>query len=247
MMRPFKALMESQTGVTGQMVLARDADELRQKLEDEQVDFGVFHGFEYAWARPRHPKLRALVIAVNQHRHLKACLVVASESEVDGLAGLKGKTVAVPRFSREHCHLFLERHCRNQGACSQEFFADVCKPQDAEAALDQVADGTLDGAVVEQLALDAYRRNKPGWFPYLKIVQESEPFPATVVTYKEGTIDEATLRRFRDGLIRANQTRTGKSVLGMCRLSAFEEVPADYDHTLNNILKCYPPPEADSP
>jgi hypothetical protein len=85
---------------------------------------------------------------------------------------------------------------------------------------------------------------KPGWFPYLKVVQESEPFPATVVGYQDGTLDEAILRRFRDGLIRANQTRTGKQVLGMCRITAFERVPDDYEKMLAEILKSYPPPDA---
>jgi ABC-type phosphate/phosphonate transport system substrate-binding protein len=244
MTRPFKSLMESQTGVKGQMIVAKDCDDLRQKLEDEQVEFGVFNGFEYAWARQKHPKLKPLVIAINQHRHLKACVVVHKDNKAAGLADLRGKSVALPRFSREHCHLFVERRCQDCGGCPKTFFAELSKPQDAEAALDQVAEGTIQAAVVDKPALDQYQRLKPDWFSELKVAQESEAFPATVITYVEGTIDPRTLKRFREGLIKANQTRTGKQVLGMCRITAFEEVPADYEQMLSSILKAYPPRDA---
>jgi ABC-type phosphate/phosphonate transport system substrate-binding protein len=241
MMRPFKSLMESQTGVTGQMVLAKDGEDLRKKLEGEQVHFGVFHGFEFAWARQKQAGLKPLVIAINQYPYLKAYVVVNRESDINGVVGLKGKSAALPRFSREHCHLFLDRCCLTCGSAPKDYFSALSKPQDAEAALDQVADGTIEAAIVDKLALEAYERSKPGWFGYLKVAQESEPFPATVVSYKDGTIDEETLQRFRDGLVKANQTRTGKTVLGMCRISAFEPVPADYLQTLDQILKVYPP------
>ena len=109
--------------------------------------------------------------------------------------------------------------------------------------LDQVAEGNLQAVIVDKLALDSYERTKPGWFTSLKIVQESESFPATVVGYMEGSVDEAILKRLREGLVKAHQTRTGKQVLGMCRISCFEEIPADYEQALSKILKTYPAPE----
>lgn len=242
MMRPFKSMMESQTGVKGQMVLARDGEELGKRLDEQQVHFGVFNGFEYAWARQKLPTLKPLVISINQHRHLKAFLVIHRDNDFNGMADLKGKTVALPRFSREHCHLFLDRRCQNCGGPPAEFLGEIAKPQDAEAALDQVSDGSIPAAIIDQLALESYERTKPGWFAYLKIALESELFPPTVVVYKEGTVPEATLKRFRDGLISANQSRSGKSVLGMCKISAFEPIPAGFEKNLDDILKSYPPP-----
>jgi ABC-type phosphate/phosphonate transport system substrate-binding protein len=245
MTRPFKALLEAQTGCKGQMVLAKDGEELLKKLQAEQVEFGVFNGFEFAWARQKDAKLKPLVIAINQYSHLKAFVVVHKDSSVTCLADLRGKSVALPRFSRAHCHLFLERRCQDCGGAPKDFFAELTKPQDAEAALDQVADGTIQAAIVDKQALDNYEKMKPGWFSEVKIAQESEPFPATVVSYVDGGIEEATLRRFREGLIKANQTRTGKQVLGMCRITAFKDIPADFEQTLQNIAKVYPPPDAE--
>src|SRR5258707_15412305 len=72
--RPLKALMESQTGVTGEIMLAGDAIALADKLKANKVQLGVFHGFEFAWARQHCPELKPLVGAIANHRILHAHL-----------------------------------------------------------------------------------------------------------------------------------------------------------------------------
>src|SRR5437870_3775925 len=68
--KPLKTLMESQTGLTGNLELGGDAIALGQALKDNKVQLGVFHGFEFAWARLHHPNLKPLVIAVSQTKAL---------------------------------------------------------------------------------------------------------------------------------------------------------------------------------
>src|SRR5262249_39463881 len=72
--QPPKALMQAQTGLVGELQLRGDALNLGGLLNDKQVDLGVFHGFEYAWARQKYPNLKPLVIAVNHEQVLKAYL-----------------------------------------------------------------------------------------------------------------------------------------------------------------------------
>src|SRR5207237_5002788 len=50
MMQPFAALMESQTGVNGELVACGDADNLGQQLTDDKGQLGGVHGIELAWA-----------------------------------------------------------------------------------------------------------------------------------------------------------------------------------------------------
>ena len=69
------------------------------------------------------------------------------------------------------------------------------------------------------------------------------PFPAAVVAYCPGALDESVLQRFRDGMTRANQTLVGRQLLAACRLTGFEPVPAEYHKWLEAILKAYPAPE----
>jgi ABC-type phosphate/phosphonate transport system substrate-binding protein len=243
-MRPFLSLLEAQTQVTGELVAGGDAARLSQKLKDQQVHFGIFHGFEFAWARLQNPGLKPLVLCVNGNGNgvLRACLVVGRDSKFSSVGDLRGQRVGMPCFSREHCQLFLERRCTPPGTDPAHFFAKVTRPESAEDALDDVQQGRCAAAVVDAAGLQVYRKFKPGCAGDLRTLLESEPFPPAVVAYQDGILAGALLARFRDGMLAANSTERGKQLLELCRITAFCHVPADYDHMLDSIVRAYPPP-----
>ena len=242
MTRPLKSLMESQTGMTGTLVPGGEARNLGRQLVDDKFQLAVFQGFEFAWVRQKHPELKPLVIAVRDGKPMYACLVVRGDSPVNGMADLKGKSLAQCRQCREHCRLFIERRCESCGKDCQQFFAKITTPTDAEDALDDVVDATVDAALVDGVALERYQKAKPDRFAKLKMAIRSEPFPNAVIAYKPGALSDDTLDRFRNGLITANRNAKGKQLLNMCRITCFEAIPDDYEQLLLNIAKVYPPP-----
>jgi ABC-type phosphate/phosphonate transport system substrate-binding protein len=241
-LQPFSALVRSQTGMDGRAVVIDDALTLGQQLHDDKVQFGVFHGVEFAWAQQKYTDLRPLVIAINRHRHLRANLVVRYDSPIKTFTDLKGKKVALPRGSREHCHLFLEREGRKCAGPSKEFFGETVIHADVEAALDDVLRRKVDATIVDSVALESYQLVKPGCYSGLKVAQQSEVFPAAVVAYRQGALDDATLARFRDGLLKANQNTRTREKMFLWRLTAFEAIPADFQENLTEIRKGYPGP-----
>jgi ABC-type phosphate/phosphonate transport system substrate-binding protein len=248
LMEPFGALLESQSGFRGDLVTAAEGADLAQMMAEGKCQVGVFHGIEFGWAQARHPDLRPLMIAVNQDSRLYACLVVRRDSRVTSFADLKGKKVAMPRLNHIHCQLFLEKRCADLGFTNPDrFLAEITRPGDPEAALDDVRDGKVPAAIVEDVALASYQRRKPERYRDLRLAVRSEAFPACVIAYRAGTLDEATLKQFRAGLFRANQLPLGKKLLALWNLTAFKEVPADYPKMLADILKTYPPPPARTP
>src|SRR5207302_7781062 len=100
--------------------------------------------------------------------------------------------------------------------------------------------GEVEATIVDGVGLDCYKRRKPGSFAKLHLAQSSETFPAAVIAYKPGVLGEATLQRFRKGLMQAHRSILGKQLLTMWKLSGFEVVPEDYEETLANIVKAYP-------
>jgi ABC-type phosphate/phosphonate transport system substrate-binding protein len=241
-MRPFKAFLEAQTGSTGEIVLSGDAETLGQQLSDDKVQIGVFHGYEFAWAKQKNPQLKVIVLAVNENPIQHALLVVRKDCKAEDYCDLKGTTLAVPRLTREHCKLFLENRCVKSGTAPKEFYAEVTSPLDSEDALDCVVDGTSQATVVDGTALEAYKANKPGRYKQLKTLLQSEPFPSAVIAYNPGAVPAAAVDRFRQGLIAARKTTDGKKLLQMCRITSFEEMPADYEQLFTDIAKAYPPP-----
>jgi ABC-type phosphate/phosphonate transport system substrate-binding protein len=242
-LQPFSSLVRAQTGLDGRPVVGGKALELARQLQDDKVQLAVFHGFEFAWAQEKYPELRPLVIAINKHRHLRAMIVTRYDNEGKSLEDFKGKKLALPQRSREHCHLFLEKLCRGCGSTPKEFFAAVVTHPNPEEALDDVLRKKVDVAVVDGVSLECYQRTKPGCHSGLKVVQQSPVFPAAVVAYHAGALEPATLAQFRDGLIRANQSTNSRDLMLMWRLTAFEAVPADYQRILTRIRKEFPCPE----
>lgn len=242
--QPFSLLMRSQTGLNGEIVDAGDPNRVAGQLSEDRIHLGIFFGIEYAWIREKHPELRPLMIAVNHSQHLRAHLIVRADSKIGDIRDLKGKAVALPHQSREHCHVFLERRCLKSGASVQKHCAKLTTPANAEDALDDVVEGVVQAAVIDGPALDCFKRRKPGRFAQLKIAQTSEIFPASVVVYRPGSLNAATLERFRAGMLNANKSSLGRELLNLSRLTGFEAVPADYEKTLADIVKIYPPPKA---
>ncbi len=242
LMEPFGLLWKAQIGGHSELT-AMDPADLGEMLADGKVDIGVFHGIEFAWAQQKHRELRPLFIAYNKQPHLRACLVVRADDKASVFVDLKGKSLALPQGQRIHCQLFMERECRKSGQQRpEEFFSQVSRPPNIEVALDRLVDGVYQAAVVDVVGLDSYEHRKPTRFGQIKTVQKSEIFPASVVAYRAGTFDSATVDLLKQRMSAAAKNRLTQQLLTLWKLTAIEPVPLDFDETIMNILKSYPPP-----
>lgn len=240
---PFKALMEEQTGLTSEIVSGGDAAALAERLRDDKVQLGVFHGHEYAWAKMIDPKLRAMALCVNRVPTLQAVVVVRKDSRYTSTAELRGKTVNLAKLNRAHCRLYLERRCVRPGTTLATFFGRVNMPLDIFDSLDGVTNGRAAAAVVDVASMEDYSRTYPGRARYLRVLSESELFPCGVLACYEGKLPAGEVKRIQDGLLAAGESARGKEVLKALRITNFELPPADHDAILTAIAKAYPPVE----
>jgi len=241
-MRPFKSLLESQTGVTGQIISAGDSNDLAKQLAADKVQLGVFHGFEFAWAKQKYPELEPLVIALHHHAELRACLVVRTDSKADSYADLEGKIIALPVQTREHCRLFFERKCVRPGLSAKKFYREMTDPDDADEALHDVFEKKAAAAVVDAVAFEEFKEKKTTRGKQLKALADSGPLPCAVVAYKKDRFDADLVGRFRTALLSAKDTRSGQKMLEMIRITSFARVPTAFDKQVSDTLVRYPPP-----
>src|SRR5437868_1938338 len=59
-----QTLVETQTGHPNRLVVEQDVLKMADQLARNDLDFGIFLGFEFAWARQKDPKLVPLVVAL---------------------------------------------------------------------------------------------------------------------------------------------------------------------------------------
>jgi len=240
-------LAEQQTGVPTHVIPVTDPDRLGRLLVEGGVDFGLFQGVEFGWARQKYPALRALVLVVNERPDLRACLLVRRGSGIADFAGLRGHSCALAKGSRQHCSLFLESCCRRCGAAPGDHLSRLDTPRSANRAIEAVVKGEVDAAVVDEAAADCYREEKPGRFARLRVVQQSEVFPSAVVAYADGAIDVRDVPRIRDSLLRAARSPRARAGLTLCRLTGFEPVPDDYHQMTDEVATAYRPSDQTGP
>jgi ABC-type phosphate/phosphonate transport system substrate-binding protein len=239
---PFRKLMERETGYTGDVVTVKTAHDLAKQMDKKQPQLGVFEGFEFAWIQPENKELHPLVIAVNERQTPRALIVVPKNSPAKTFADLKGGAFDLPMGSKGYVRLFVDRLARKQGQTTKKFFSKIQRPSNVEDALDDAVDSQVPAVAVDSVALDRYRQRKPGRYQGLRVLAQSPRFPAVAVVYRTGVFDDATLASFRHALLTASDNHDGRRVLTLWKLTAFQNVPKNYDQTLTAIRKAYPPP-----
>jgi ABC-type phosphate/phosphonate transport system substrate-binding protein len=237
-----KSFIKEETGLDNEIVRQKDWRELADKMAKGDLHLGVFQGYEFAWAQERQSGLKPLAVAVNLYTCPVAYVITRRDNKAKDFAGLQGQSPAMPATGQRFLNLFVERQCEANGKKPDAFFSKITTPENAEDALDDVVDGVVQATVVDRAALEAYKRRKPARFEQLKPVAQSQPFPPPVVAYYDNVVDEATRKRFLEGLLGAAGKERGQTMLTMFRLTGFERAPDDFDKVLGETRKAYPPP-----
>jgi len=242
-MQPLRAMIESDTGMAGQFVNGGDCPSPAKEVADNQGQFAVFHGPEFAWARARYPALRPLVLVAQQAKEQpRAIVVVHKDCPAAAVAELKCKTLAAPKVRGIHCELFVQKGLLPADTCCEQFFAKVTTKGGVEAALDSVFAKKCDAAVIDKVALAAYRESRPGRARELRVLTESAPFPPAVLAYLPGILPEPAIRSLTQTLLNARSNEGGQRMLETLRVHGFVEPSADFDRCLGEFVKSYPTP-----
>jgi ABC-type phosphate/phosphonate transport system substrate-binding protein len=238
--KPFRDLMLKQVGYSGDVEILDDPLALAERLRENKVQLGVFHGFEFAWAQQKCDDLVPLIVTQPPGGKVQAMVLVHKNCEAQTLADLKTEGVVIPRGAKAHTLAFFSK--------ARNGFDDmVAKPtpkttQTPEDVLNSVVRGDVKAALVDVCAWEGYRLLQPGASKSLKILTSSETFPPAVVCYRKGTISDTEAARIRKSLTAASKTTSGKMLMTMWNLKGFEEPPSDYQTSLDTILKAYPLP-----
>lgn len=239
MSRPLRELIQRQTGLTGEVEILEDADQLTEQLKAKKLQLGVFHGFEFAWARKVTNLLEPLVVTIPPGRKLQACVIVHKNSKFQQLADLKDESVLIPRGTKAHCLLYLDRQ---RASLPSTTAIPKTKPLlTTEEALDLVVEQEVTAALIDCIGLTGYEKLQPGMVKQLRVLSRSEEFPPAVLAYNRHSVDSTILEKVRKLLTHAHETPAGKPLMMLWNLKGFEDVPADYSEQLDRIAKAYPP------
>jgi ABC-type phosphate/phosphonate transport system substrate-binding protein len=203
----FKAVTKTVTGLNSDMSAKLTPAEIAEKLNNQELDFGILYAHEFAWAQKKYPDLRPLLIAATKKLDKRAHIIVSKDSPAKSIADLRGKKFDLPLGTKEYCRIYLEKVCADK-----DFFSSITKSNSQIAALDQVARNGAEATIVDTPWLEFYKDVKgPVFDKNLRVLQQSEVVPPSVVVYKPGTLPKATVDRVRDGLRKVHTSVRGRA------------------------------------
>jgi ABC-type phosphate/phosphonate transport system substrate-binding protein len=239
-----RSFIKEETSLESEIIREKSWNDLAEKMSKGQLQIGVFQGYEYSRAQEKYPDLKPLAVAVNVYVYPVVYLVTGRDNKATDFAGLQGQSLATVANGPDYLGLSIDQQCSVAGKKPDAFFSKIVTRDNFEDIIDDVVDGVSSAAVADRAALDAYKRRKPGRFKLLKPIAQSKPFPPAVVAHYGNTLDEATLKQFRDGLLNASNKEKGQTMLTLFRLTGFQEPPADFATILTAARTTYTPIEA---
>jgi len=242
-LQSLKEFIKDETGLANEIVRQKGWHELAEKMSRKQIPLGVFQGYEFVWAQEEYPVLKPLELAVNGPTYPAAYVVTSKNDPAGNFVQLQGYSLGLPDVSKGFPYYFVERQAQAQGKKPDAFFSKITPYDNVEDALDDVVDGKIQATVVDQAGLEAFKRRKPGRFQKLKAAAHSERALPVVIVYADEALPQATLDRFRNGLLKASERERGQTLLTMFHLTRFEKPPTDFDRVVKEMRKAYPPPE----
>src|SRR5262249_3378328 len=90
-----REFIKDETGMKNEIIRAKSCRDVADRMEKGDFHLGVFHGYEFAWVRDKHQKLKPLALAVNVHRYPEVHVVTQKKSKASGMADLQGQTVCM--------------------------------------------------------------------------------------------------------------------------------------------------------
>jgi ABC-type phosphate/phosphonate transport system substrate-binding protein len=236
----FADVMKKTTGLAGHLDTTQGPDELGRQLKEGKLHFAILHGHEFASVRKKFPVLQPLLLIGNKLEE-RAYLIIHRNNNAHSAADLGGKKVALPVDARGHCRAFLEKLVADHGKDRGSSFGSVTNSGSQIDALNELAGGKTDAVIVDSIGLAFYKEIRgPVFERNLKVLLESEAFPAPVIVYHPRTLDEKVITRFREGLLKVPTTELGRQLMKDWNIDSYDPIPKDYEKKLDETLKAYP-------
>jgi len=241
--QPFSDLVKDQTGLIAEVVQDADAMSVAKSIEENKLHLGVFQGHEFAWAQEKYPKLQPLVCLIYRPKEFQGLILIRSDSKAKGLGDLKGSKLVLASTLKDHARLFLNK--RRVDEMGDDKFGSTVEADSVHEGIHLVQDQKADVTVADFADWSYFQKLYPGPSQNLKVLAKSDVFPPTVLAYKKGSLDDAILKKIRDGFLNVHKSPKGARMMGMIRIERFDPVPADYDENLIASRKAYPKPLGD--
>ena len=219
------AFVARHAGRRPRIVQRRTYAELNRLLVDGEVDVALICTGAYVAVRDRVQFLAAPVVAGSATYR---SLVVVRRGGATTMSALRGKRFAFTDELSNTGRVFPEQRVRRVfGMAPADFFSEVVFSGGHDESIGLVLDGVVDGAAVDSLVLQSYRRAHSAGAAELDVIDRSRPF-GTPPFVARGDLDPALTERIRAALLALGRDPESRAMLEPTGIEGFT---TDVDYT----------------
>lgn len=209
----------------------------------EKVDIGWLATFSYVLARDKYDVDLLLIVVRFGKPFYRGQIMVRTDSGINTLADLKGKTIAYVDPASTSGHLYPKALMMAEGHDPDSFFSKSIFAGSHNAVVLSLLKGEVDAGAAYDGARAAVAKSYPEVFKKIKVIAYTKDIPNDTVTARKGLPSELKIR-IKEGLKHLSKTPEGGKVLkrvygisGLMDLDAFFDPVREASRHLGLNLK----------
>jgi phosphonate transport system substrate-binding protein len=209
--------------------------EVNDLMGMERVDVAFLCSGPYAAGRD-HYGLQVLAVPQVQGAHDYRSYLIVKNEAFGSLEDLRGRVFAFTDPESNTGRLVPSYWLSLLGERPEGFFGRIIYTYSHDNSIRAVARGLVDGAAVDSLIWEYYRRKNPALTASTRVIRQSETYPIPPVV-ASSALDKDTRDRVRRALISMHMEPDGRRILEQLGFDRFILPPEDWFENLGRIKK----------
>lgn len=237
--RDFIDYLSQEAGLQVELILKDNYNIVNGLVCEGSVDLAFISSFSYALSESNCNYELLLRPIANNNTSYNSCIIVRSDSDIESLADLRGKTFAFTDPLSTLGRLYPLYLLTTAGETTQTFFKSVSYTYSTDYALHALANNLVDGAATNSFVLQSLNLSSTEFSSKFRVIHQSEPFPLNPLVINTALLP-ARRQKLQNILLAMDKDERGAAILHALGYSHFVEAKAsDYEaiREMVNVVK----------
>ncbi|RME64686.1 MAG: phosphate/phosphite/phosphonate ABC transporter substrate-binding protein [Nitrospirae bacterium] len=205
-----------------ELIQRKTYSEVNELIRKQEVDIAFVCSGPYVEGREAFGMEAIAVPLVNGKPYYYAYFIVRKGSGIKKLEDLKGRTFAFTDPLSNTGALVPKYILSRMGYSPEGFFSKVIYTYSHDNSILAVSKALVDGASVDSLIYDYYKKNRPGFVSKTEVIYRSEPYGIPPVVVPPNT-PRAIKTKLKEVLFNMHKDPEGKKILMAINIDRFAE------------------------
>lgn len=205
-------LLKKETGLYFKTSVATSYAAVIEAMGAGKVDIGWLATFSYVLAKEKYDVELLLVVQRFGSPFYRGQIMVRTDSGIDALKDLKGKSFAFVDPASTSGHLYPKTLLLSQGLDPKTFFGKTVFAGSHNAVVFSIYKGKVDGGAAYDGSRAAVAKSYPDIFEKIKVIAYTKEIPNDTISVRK-ELPENLKTKLREGLKKISQSPEGSKIL----------------------------------